>query len=258
MQLCYLISLLLALPCYSIFIVVPLYIYPGTSASAWSNVTAAIAANPQVQWQVIVNPNSGPGVYPPDANYITGLSKLNSYRNVITLGYVATNYTRVPYTTITSQIDVYAKWATYTNANISVGGIFFDEVANTASNAVYTYYQRAADYAYAIVPSSVTPVMFNPGAPSPAQLFEYADTIVQYENAFSSYRGQATIDGFQPWFNDQTAIIVYNTPSTADIPALVRTMVQQGIQSVYFGIDCCYNVFSGQLLSLLASAVSAG
>ncbi|KAI4180070.1 MAG: hypothetical protein LQ346_007064 [Caloplaca aetnensis] len=252
------ISLLLALPCQSLLILVPLYVYPDVSASAWSNVTNTIAANPQVQWQIIVNPNSGPGTYPPDANYVAGLAKLNSYANVATLGYVATNYTRIPYATLTAQIDVYARWATYTGANIAVDGIFFDEVLNTATSAVYTYYQRAADYAYAKIPSAVTPVIFNPGAVAPAQLFNYADTIVQYENAFSLYQDVTTINKFQAGYNDQTAIVIYNTPSTANIQSLVHSMVQQGIQSVYFGIDCCYHVFNGQLLSSLASAVRAG
>ncbi|KAI4218048.1 MAG: hypothetical protein L6R36_009153, partial [Xanthoria steineri] len=136
MHLAWFISLIFALPCHSLFILLPLYLYPGTSASTWSNVTAAIAANPTVQWQVIVNPNSGPGAYPPDANYIAALSKLNSYRNVATLGYVATNYGRIPYATLTSQIDVYARWATYTQANIAVDGVFFDEVNNTAASDV--------------------------------------------------------------------------------------------------------------------------
>ncbi|KAL8687651.1 MAG: hypothetical protein Q9218_006238 [Villophora microphyllina] len=216
---------------------------------SWSNVTAAVAANPEVEWQIVVNPYSGPGPYPPDPNYITGLSKLNSYRNVITLGYVATNYTRTPYSTLSSQIDVYTSWVEYSPANISVGGIFFDEVSNTAADDVFAYYKKAADYAHAHVPSEVTPVIFNPGAPTPAQLFDYADTIVQYENTFSSYRDVATIATFQPGFNDQTAVIVYNTPSTADVKSLVRSMVQQGIQAVYFGADCCYHVFNKQLLN---------
>ncbi|KAL8766981.1 MAG: hypothetical protein Q9209_006393 [Squamulea sp. 1 TL-2023] len=259
MHLSHLSFLLLILPCHSLFVLLPLYLYPDdTSASAWSNVTATIAAYPEVQWQVIVNPNSGPGTYPPDANYIAGLSKLNSYRNVITLGYVATNYTQIPYTTVASEIDGYAEWATYADANISVGGIFFDEVNNTASDDVYAYYKNVADYAYAKVPSAVTPVIFNPGLPAPAELFNYADTIVQYEGPFSSYKDVTTINTFQPGFNAQTAIVIYNTPSAADIKPSVDSMVQQGIQAVYYGVDCCYQVFSGQLLSSLASAVLAG
>ncbi|KAL8867950.1 MAG: hypothetical protein Q9174_005322 [Haloplaca sp. 1 TL-2023] len=114
------------------------------SASAWSNITAAIDANPEVDWQIIVNPNSGPGTSsPPDANYIDAISKLNSFQNVATLGYIATGYTQVPYTTVASQIDIYAQWADYDAANISVSGIFFDEANNTAANDVYEYYQQA-------------------------------------------------------------------------------------------------------------------
>ncbi|KAL8964638.1 MAG: hypothetical protein Q9183_004316, partial [Haloplaca sp. 2 TL-2023] len=225
MQLIYLLSLLLALPCHSLVILVPLYLYPDTSASAWSNITAAIAANPQVDWQIIVNPNSGPGTSsPPDANYITAISKLNSFSNVLTVGYIATGYTQVPYTSLTTQIDLYAQWAEYNAANISVSGIFFDEASNTAANDVYEYYQQAADYVYSNIPSTVTPiVILNPGAPAPAQLFDHADTIVQYENAFSSYKDESTIDSFAPGFNEQTAIIVHSTPSTADINSLVDT-----------------------------------
>ncbi|KAL8877909.1 MAG: hypothetical protein Q9198_004168, partial [Flavoplaca austrocitrina] len=133
MQFIFIISLIFAIPCHSLFILLPLYLYPGTSASAWSNVTAAIAADENVQWQIIVNPNSGPGTYPPDANYISAISKLNSYPNVVTVGYVATGYTQVSYESLTAQIDVYAQWASYPDADISVAGIFFDEVSNTAT-----------------------------------------------------------------------------------------------------------------------------
>ena len=107
-----LVPLLLAFSTTSMFILLPLYIYPGTSASAWSNATAAIAAYPKVQWQIIINPNSGPGTtsYPTDSNYIAGISKLNSYPNVITLGYVDTNFAKRAYSAVTSDIDVYAKW----------------------------------------------------------------------------------------------------------------------------------------------------
>ncbi|KAL8961661.1 MAG: hypothetical protein Q9193_001817 [Seirophora villosa] len=257
MWLSFIVSLFLSVPCHSIFVLVPLYLYPNADASAWSNITAAIAGNTEAQWQIIVNPNSGPGTYPPDVNYIAAVSRLNSYPNVVTLGYVATGYTNVPYDTITSQIDVYAQWASYPSADISIDGIFFDEVSNTAAEDVYPYYRQAAEYVKDNLPSNVSPVVFNPGTSAPAQLFDYADTVVQYENAFSSYRDKETIAAFQPGFNDQTGIIVHTTPNNADVNSLVRSMVEEGIQSVYFGADCCYHVFSSELLTLLASAVSA-
>ena len=258
MQLIHLLPSLFALQAHSLFILVPLYLYPDASASAWSNVTATIAANPRVNWQVIINPNSGPGIYPPDANYIAGVTKINSYPNAVTLGYIATGYTRIPYATLTAQIDTYAKWSAYTPSNISISGIFFDEVNNTAASTVYTYYQRATAYAYNKVPSSTTPVILNPGAPAPAQLFRYADTILQYEQSLQNYRNGTTIDTFAPWYNQQTGVVVHTTSSTATVASLVHTMAQRGVQAVYFGVDCCYHVFSADLLQLVASAVLAG
>ena len=187
-------SLLLPSPTQSLQILLPLYVYPGPSASAWSNVTAAIAAYPQVQWRVIVNPSSGPGstTYP-DSNYITGLSSLNSYANVITLGYVDTNYSKRAYSAVVSDVAVYANWAGYSQANISVGGIFFDDVVGAGPPAptkdVLTYYHNVSAYAYANVPSDVTPVVFNPGSLGPQQLFASCDDMVEFESPLSSYQG---------------------------------------------------------------------
>ncbi|KAF6225920.1 hypothetical protein HO173_012692 [Letharia columbiana] len=252
--------LLLALPTTSLFILLPLYVYPGTSASAWNNATAAIAAYPKVQWQVIVNPNSGPGTtgYPTDQNFITGIAKLNSYPNVQTLGYVDTANTNRAYSAVTSDISVYAKWTSYTKANISIAGIFFDDVNNTASSAVNTYMHNASAYAYATVPSDVTPVVFNPGALAPTQLFSYCDTMVEFENPFSSYKNDTTIATIPSAYRDQSAILVYSTPATANVKSLVHTMALDGIEAVYFGADCCYDTFPAAFLTQLAAAVQAG
>lgn len=252
--------LLLALPTTSLFILLPLYVYPGTNAVSWNNATTAISAYPNVQWQVIVNPNSGPGTtgYPTDANFITGISKLNSYANVKTLGYVDTAFTNRAYSAVVSDINVYASWADYTNANISIDGIFFDDVNNTASAAVNTYMQNASSYAYATVPSDITPVVFNPGSLAPTALFGYCDTMVEFENAYSAYKGATTIGTIPSAYRDQSAILVYDTPATANITPLVHTMAVDGIEAVYFGNDCCYNSFNVTLLLQLAAAVNAG
>lgn len=255
MQLIFTISLILALPCHSLFILLPLYLYPDTSASAWFNITTAIAANEKVHWQIIVNPNSGPGTYPPDANYITGIQKLNSYPNVVTIGYVATKYTQIPYDDVAAQIDVYAQWEEYTDADIGVKGIFFDEVDNAAREDVYAYYQRAADYVWGKNLGDTDRVVFNPGAVAPARLFDFANTVVQFENGLSAYGGEQTINGFQPGFNGQTCVVIYNVAVDVDVDSLVRTMLEKGIQSVYLGVDCCYHVFDSGLLRSLVSAV---
>ena len=85
----------LCAPVLSSFVLLPLYIYP--SPTAWAPVYDAVQNNPTVKFQIVVNPNSGPGAYPPDASYIDGVSKLNSYPNVLTIGYVATTYGQRPY-----------------------------------------------------------------------------------------------------------------------------------------------------------------
>lgn len=216
--------LLLALPASLMFITLPLYVYPGNSASAWSNVTAAIAAYPKVQWQVIVNPNSGPGTpnltsYPSNPNDITGISKLNGYPNVITLGYVDTAFTQKPYSNVTADIDTYAYWADYAKANISIGGIFFDDVSSSAATAALTYYHNASVYAYAKVPSTVTPVVFNPGDLGPTQLFQYCDTMVEYESPLASYNNTdaTTIKSLPSNYLDQSAIIINNATASTNV-----------------------------------------
>ena len=258
MQLSFIVPLLLAIPAHSLSVLVPLYLYPGNSAFKWSNVTAAIAANPHVNWQIIVNPDSGPGSYPPDANYIAGVSKINSYPNAVTLGYVDTGFTQVSYSTLKSQVDTWAEWSTYAAANIAIHGIFFDDVSDDATSASYSYYQQAAAYAQSTIPSKPAPVVFNPGTTVPDQLFAYADTIVQYEGKLSNYKDTATISTFNQAFNQQTAIIIYDTTTTANVNTYVHDMAVKGIEAVYFGVDCCYSVFSKDLLNLVASAVYAG
>lgn len=246
-------------PTISLTILLPLYLYPGNSASAWNNVTAAIAAYPKVQWQIIVNPNSGPGTTGyPNQDYIAGITKLNSYKNVQTLGYVDTDYTRRTYSAVTSDISVYAHWSSYTKSNISIAGIFFDDVNNTAATAVYTYMHNASAYAYATVPSDITPVVFNPGSLAPTQLFSYCDLMVEFENSFANYKNDTTIATIPNAYRDQSAIIIYNTPTTANIKSLVHTMAIDGIGAVYFSKDCCYNSFDPTLLSQQAAAVQAG
>lgn len=265
--------LLLALPATSLFILLPLYEYPGQSASAWSNVTAAIAAYPNVPWQVIINPNSGPGTnpnsYPTDPNYITGISKLNSYPNVITLGYTDTGFTQTPYAQVISNISTYAYWSSYTKANISIGGIFFDDVSNSGAKAAVTYYRNASAYAYANVPSDVTPVVFNPGSLGPTALFNYCDTMVEFESPLASYNNTnaTTIKTLPSAYLSQSTIIIYNTTATTNVQSLVHTMAQYKIGAVYLDPGSCtykgqptgcYNYLGLTNLTQLAAAMMAG
>jgi hypothetical protein len=265
--------ILFACPAAPLQILLPLYEYPGASASAWANATAAIAAYPTVQWQVIINPNSGPNTisYPTDPNYVTGIANLNGYPNVITLGYVDTAYATRAYSAVVKDVSVYAEWASYTQANISIGGIFFDDVVGSSGTAatenVLEYYHNISAYAYAVVPSTITPVVFNPGALGPQQLFPYCDTMVEFEGSASSYHDDITIKTLPSGNLGQSAIIIYDTMTTTDVKSLVHTMVEYGVGQIYFDHGSCfykgqptgcYNQSGAEELEALAAAVAAG
>lgn len=173
-----------------------------------TNLFAAIAAYPKVQWQVIKNVYSGPSstTYP-HSDFITGISKLNSYHNVLTLDYVNTSYAKRGYSAVISHIKVYTNRAHYTKtkANISIAGIFSD--ATTFKPAAKPNYQRVSAYAYAEIHSDNTPVVFIPIELSRGELFQNCDTTVGIEIVTGNYFNDATIKELPRAQLDQSAII---------------------------------------------------
>src|SRR4051812_36027461 len=97
-------------------IVMPLYIYPlaeitwkplydayvtttpqATLATHDADKTRSITAHRNLDFLIIVNPNSGPGGEPlPSHDYVRELPKLNALPNVRTVGYLAIEYCRKP------------------------------------------------------------------------------------------------------------------------------------------------------------------
>ncbi|KAK2609645.1 hypothetical protein N8I77_003138 [Diaporthe amygdali] len=112
-------------------ILLPLYLYP-SPLGWWDSVYDAIAAHPSVDFQIILNPDSGPGGSTPGYNsdWITATSKLHSYDNVETYGYVPINYGARTLADTTTDIENWNGWNNYTAADISVDGLFFDETPN--------------------------------------------------------------------------------------------------------------------------------
>lgn len=138
-------------------VLLPLYIYP--DPGAWEPIHAAyvnllhrrayrlqnlssIAANPTLNFVVIVNPNSGPGAPPwwPNADYVREIPKLNAQPNVQTVGYVRTAYCERSIEKVFEDIETYANWSKdSTSAGLSVEGIFFDETQNVYSEEVKAF-----------------------------------------------------------------------------------------------------------------------
>ncbi|KAF2268664.1 hypothetical protein CC78DRAFT_529675 [Lojkania enalia] len=121
-------------------ILLPLYIYP--DSGAWDPLHSAICANPNLNFIIIVNPNSGPGSPPwwPNADYIREIPRLNAQPNACTVGYVRTTYCRRPIQEVLRDIATYADWSKDFSINgLGVNGIFFDETPNVYSEEVKTY-----------------------------------------------------------------------------------------------------------------------
>lgn len=246
----------------AIKVLLPLYNYPDSATpstpAAWQPVYDVLTAYPSVNFQIIVNPDSGPGcskcAAPTDANFIDAISALNRYPNVQTLGYVRTGYTKRSYAAVTRDVSAYASWSAYKAANVSIAGIFFDEVSAAAKSRTYAYYQKISAFARAHMPPR-SQVVMNPGEPAPAKLFGYADVIVESEIAYADYSYPGIVDAFTAGYNAQAAVILYKTPGATELEPLVRDMTAKGIAAVYVCPDADYNDLS--LLKNLTAAVTA-
>jgi hypothetical protein len=100
---------------------------------------------PDLDFTVIINPNSGPGGSAlPDANYTQGITNLSSYDNVRTIGYVATSWAGKDINAVLQEIATYAAWADQ-NSSLALGGIFFDETPAQYDPDSAQYLQTISD-----------------------------------------------------------------------------------------------------------------
>lgn len=241
-------------------VLLPLYVYPSLSTNAWGPVYDAASSNPDVDFYIVVNPDSGPGgAQYPNSDYVTSLARLNSFSNVYTLGYVHTGYTSQPAGTVASNITKYAGWSQHTPENITVKGIFFDEVDTKASSL--QYYSDLSTTAYQQVPGSV---VLNPGVKVvDTDFYQIADEIVVYEcipdgsQGCATYQDQATINDRVPAGRaNQSSILLRAYPySAATLSNSVAVAKQNGIAGFYATTD--FNYGSVSLLGQIAGAIGS-
>jgi hypothetical protein len=156
-------------------LIVPLYSYP--TDSTWSTLIQTKQSNPNVPIIAIINPDSGPG-RSSDPNYASGIASLQK-AGIIVVGYVPTGYASVKLKTIDASATDYKKW-------YHVNGIFFDQMSNSKSEAVY--YSRASQYARSI---GLGLTVGNPGTSVPSNYVGTVSILVIYENA--GYASVSTI-----------------------------------------------------------------
>jgi hypothetical protein len=177
---------------------------------------------------------------------------LNSYSNVQAIGYVHTSYMAETTDAVNANVTTYAGWSKYTDSDISVKGIFFDEATNEESQTAYDYMSTVASNAR---DQGLDYVIFNPGtAVTASQFFDAADLIVISEVAYSTYT-ESTVHSVPQQYRNQSAIILHDTPSGTDLTSVTSGLESDGLGAFYATGDCCYQSVS--MLGDLSSAMAA-
>ncbi|KAF2855797.1 hypothetical protein T440DRAFT_475158 [Plenodomus tracheiphilus IPT5] len=97
---------------------------------------------PDLQFVVIINPNSGPGDAPwwPNADYLREIRRLNGIQNVTLVGYVRATYCKRQIGDVFEDIETYASRSTTDGGSgLGMQGIFVDETVNLYSEASKKY-----------------------------------------------------------------------------------------------------------------------
>jgi Spherulation-specific family 4 len=233
---------LLLSPIHAAYISFPIYINP--SPSAWAPLYSAIAANPQLLFQLILNPNSGPGSgkYPSSA-YITAITTLRKYSNVQLIGYVHISYCNRNIVQVESDISTYAGWSTYTGANIHLDGIFFDEAPESYTTFDFSYLTNATNYARAAFKGGH--LNLNPGILCDSRYFSLVDTVNVFESPYSSFKNPTTLNAIPVTERKNSTILIYSFKGTTSQQAsLVSVIANSSIGGMYITTTGGYTSFS--------------
>lgn len=247
-------------PVLSLVVMVPLYAYPGGSGlSTWTSLMNIVKAHPDVSYLVIINPDNGPGSTPyPDNEYIDGIARLNSYDNVQLIGYVDTWFASVPLETVYANIDKYANWAEYEQADIALHGIFFDAMTAKANSTAYEYMSSVSNYAYsAFADGSRKPtVVFNPGRKVATAYFKWADYIVEFKDSLAHYKGLTSVKRKKLRMRQKQAIVAHTaTVGPVKLQSMLKEMYKRRIGAVYMTKEYGYDGISPVQLSNISGII---
>lgn len=229
---------LLAVPSFATKLLLPLYQYP--AGTTWNPVFSTIEANPQLEFQIIINVDSGPGGPEPDSDFVTGTAKLNSYNNVVTLGYVHVLYGAASQAEVSQNVTDWAAWNSYTGANVSVDGIFFDETPNSEGSAGdndVSFMQLAVSAATSAFGTHAHTIMFNPGSTvEHSEYYDLADYVVIFEEEAASYSASILTTNIPAGKANQSSILIPQFASTgtaAEAQSWLQAMVEAGVGSAH-------------------------
>lgn len=246
-------------------VLIPLYLYPGgcsnsvtASTCAWKPLFDATTAYPTQNITVVVNPGSGPGTSLttcPDANWQAVLAQLSKNNRVKLIGYSDSAFgARLP-KDYKNDIQTYSNWKA--NCKINIGGIFIDDVrvenAGAAINATnLAYYKNFTTAIQTIMPSPQNFTMYNPGGPMQLPYFQYADSILTFEDFASNLNASGTIFNSGSTYKNtprqKQAIVVHDYNKTAlDQQQTCDDMGEtQAVGHLYLTNDTMYPIVKGQ------------
>lgn len=201
-----------------------------------------ISAHPDVTFAVVVNPDSGPGSGQyPNSDYITGISTLNGYSNVKVLGYVDTGETDIATSTVISQVSQYKGWASYSDADIHVDGIFFDDVDGTYSTATYSYYEDIYNQTKSVMGTGYNHVLFNAGAGVDSRFFAIANEIIIFEDYYYNYNDDVINNTPSEYWNQCTLLIHHFNGTTTRQQQMIDNLIGNNVQGLYISSSGDYS-----------------
>ncbi|GAA5983654.1 hypothetical protein JCM10908_000370 [Rhodotorula pacifica] len=206
-------------------ILVPLYSW---DENCWPELQQAGAANPSVDFILIINPNSGPISDTNDPSlYCVPILREKLPRATI-IGYVRTGYGSRSQADVKADIAMYSSWK-----NLKVGaegkaprldGIFFDEVQDVTTKPLLSLYSGYSSAARAAFASST--IVMNPGTKVGARLYGYADYIVYFETYYKEWsRSKLPAATYM----NKTVIMIHTMPSSN---ATLRSTLKQFVPQV--------------------------
>ena len=210
------------------FILLPLYIYPGSNGANWQQLYDAAQAYPSLTFEAVINVYNGPGDGCPNIDYASAVNRLHSYPNIQTLGYVhtASRYNcgssgtdicpaTQPLSSVEANITAWQNWASCsTTQDLHMDGIFFDEAPTDAANVPYM--KTLATFAKNTLTKGPQTTLFNAGVAVDSGYWAVADYINVLEDTEKAYYAAniGALDG-NGVYSRQTTMIIHTYTSAA-------------------------------------------
>lgn len=228
------------------FILLPLYIYPGSQGVSWTKLYNAANAYPSLNFQAVINVYNGPGDGCPNIDYAYAVNKLHSYPNIQILGYVhtASRYdcgssgtdicpATQPISAVEANITAWQNWSKCsTTQDLHMDGIFFDESPTVPGNV--SYMNTLATFAKSTLTKGPKTTLFNTGTAVDKGYWAVADYINVFEDTEAAYYAAdiGALDG-NGVYSQQTTLVIHSyTDPVANVYNDVNTIISHNHDAI--------------------------